>query len=156
GGPLSNLVIGVACLAASSWHNPGPPNTVPPSARAGWGSVALLYPGDPATALLNIAGLVSLQMGLVNLVPGNVGRLRSDGGQLLDLARGRLPAGVFGVVGRDQPSHQCLQQPQQPRREPFGGVAWDAGALRVLLRLEEEAAAVGDDYLGTHHLLLAI
>lgn len=89
GGPLSNLLVAVACLAAASGLNPGPPADMPRAARAGWRGVALLYPGDPVTAWLNIAGLLSLGLGLGNLVPGSAVGLRTDGGQLLDLWRGK-------------------------------------------------------------------
>ena len=86
-GPLSNLLAGAACLAAAHWLNPGPPVEMLHAPRVGWRSVALLYPGDPATAWLNIAGLLSLGLGLGTLVPGSAAGMRSDGGQLLDLWR---------------------------------------------------------------------
>jgi ATP-dependent Clp protease ATP-binding subunit ClpA len=35
-------------------------------------------------------------------------------------------------------------------------VTWDADAQDVFRRIKEEAAAVGDDYFGTPHLLLAV
>ncbi len=88
GGPLANLLIGVACLAVASWLNPGPPAEMPASAREGLRSVALLYPGDLATAVLNLVGLLSLGLGLGSLIPGRAAGLRTDGGQLLDLWRG--------------------------------------------------------------------
>src|SRR5262249_48259227 len=100
GGPLSNLLIGVACLAAASWHNPGPPDTMPRAARTGWRSVALAYPGDPTTALLNIAGLSNLGLGLAVLLPGRGAGPRADGGQLRDLwRRGGGPAARRGGGG---------------------------------------------------------
>ena len=54
GGPLSNLLLGAACLAAATGLNPGPPAERPHAARAAWRSVALLYPGNPAAAWLNV------------------------------------------------------------------------------------------------------
>lgn len=40
-------------------------------------------------------------------------------------------------------------------RESFNSVQWDADATELYHRIKVEAAAIGDDYLGTHHLLLA-
>jgi hypothetical protein len=87
GGPLANLLVGAACLAAAGHLNPCPPASVSTNARAGWRGVAILYPGDLTTAWLNMAGIVSLWLGVCNLVPGSAKGMRSDGGQLLDLWR---------------------------------------------------------------------
>jgi hypothetical protein len=88
GGPISNLFLGAACLAAACGVNPGPPPDVPAAARVGWRTAALLYPGDPATTHLNLVGFLSLGVGLGTLIPGSSAGLRTDGGQLLDLWRG--------------------------------------------------------------------
>jgi uncharacterized repeat protein (TIGR04138 family) len=78
GGPLANLVLGVACLSAASWHNPGPP--------AAWrSSPAFLYPGDLVTAFLNIGGMLSLALCFVTLAPSRAAGASSDGDQLLQL-----------------------------------------------------------------------
>jgi hypothetical protein len=87
GGPLANLLLGVACLAAASWLNPAPAPGMLGDAKVGWRSVALLYPGGMPSAYLNVAGLLSLGLGLVNLVPCRGAIWPSDGGQLLDLWR---------------------------------------------------------------------
>jgi membrane-associated protease RseP (regulator of RpoE activity) len=87
GGPLSNLLVGVACLVAANRLHPGPPVAVAHSAQAGWRGVALLMPGNLATAQLNLAGVLSLGIGLATLVPGQSAGLRTDGGQLWDLWR---------------------------------------------------------------------
>jgi hypothetical protein len=88
GGPLTNLLIGVACLLAAGWLNPGPSSSLPASARTGLRMVALVVPGNFPTALLNIVGLLSLGFGLGNFIPAHVVGFRTDGGQLLDLWRG--------------------------------------------------------------------
>jgi membrane-associated protease RseP (regulator of RpoE activity) len=90
-GPLSNLLLGAACLAVASGLNPGAPADMPPSAQMGWRSVALLFPGGAATAWLNLSGLLSLGLGLGTLVPGFAAGMRTDGGQLLDLWQGKGP-----------------------------------------------------------------
>lgn len=97
-GPLVNLLLGAASLLLASRVNPGPPH-----GAVGWRLVALLWPGDPVTGLLNIAGVVSLGLGLFSLVPkGDSARIRSDGGQLLDLwcARGGAGQGRSSESGR--------------------------------------------------------
>ncbi|WP_439630867.1 site-2 protease family protein [Gemmata sp.] len=88
-GPLTNLVLGCGCLLAAQAWNPGPPTRVQAAGRPGWWSVAVLYPGDVPTALLNTAGLLNLAIGLASLVPRQVAGVRSDGGQLLDIWTGR-------------------------------------------------------------------
>lgn len=106
-GPLSNLLLGATCLAVASGLNPGPGADMPQAAWAGWRSVALLFPAGAATAWLNLAGLLSLGLGLGPLVPGFAAGLRTDGGQLLDLWQGKGPqnqplprtGGVDGVSG---------------------------------------------------------
>src|SRR5262249_60339247 len=80
GGPLVNLLLGVACLLLASWVNPGPPH-----GAVGWRGWALLWPGGLAGGLLNSAGLLSAGLGLGTLVPGKAAGMRTDGGQLLDL-----------------------------------------------------------------------
>ncbi len=85
GGPIANLLLCALCLIAASVLHPGPPDSIPREARLGWRSVALLMPGNFATASLNSAGLLSLGLGLGTLVPGRAAGVRSDGGQLLDL-----------------------------------------------------------------------
>jgi hypothetical protein len=90
-GPLSNLLVGATCLAIARGLNPGAPAEMPPAARVGWRSVAVLFPGDAVTGSLNLAGLLSLGLGLATLVPGSAAGLRTDGGQLLDLWLGKGP-----------------------------------------------------------------
>jgi hypothetical protein len=92
-GPLCNLLLGLTCLIAANWLNPGPPAGMPPDARVGWRSIALLFPGDMLTAQLNVAGLLSLGLGVGTLIPGSAAGLRTDGGQLLDLWRRKGSAG---------------------------------------------------------------
>jgi membrane-associated protease RseP (regulator of RpoE activity) len=86
-GPLCNLLLGLTCLIAANWLNPGPPTGMSPDARVGWRNVALLFPGNMVIAQLNVAGLLSLGMGMATLIPGSAAGLRTDGGQLLDLWR---------------------------------------------------------------------
>jgi hypothetical protein len=88
-GPLTNLFLGCGCLLAAEAWNPGPPPRVLAVGRPAWRSVALLYPGDVPTALLNTAGLLNLGLGLAVLVPRRVAGVRTDGGQLLDVWLGR-------------------------------------------------------------------
>jgi hypothetical protein len=73
GGPLANLLIGAVCLAMAHWLNPGPPPELSSNAEPGWRNVALLFPGDWMTALLNLTALVSWGLGLGTLVPGKAG-----------------------------------------------------------------------------------
>jgi hypothetical protein len=40
-------------------------------------------------------------------------------------------------------------------RDGFWGVEWDSSARELFQRAKEEASAVGDDFVGTEHLLLA-
>lgn len=91
GGPLASLLIAVACLLLASWLNPGPPHSA-----VGWRSVALLLPGNLATGLLNIAGLLSLWLGVGSLVPGTAAGFRTAGRQLLDLWRFHKAAQAIG------------------------------------------------------------
>ena len=88
GGPLANLLIAAACLATAVLLNPGPSQ----GPHEGLRGVALLMPGSWATAWLNLCGLSSLLIGLSTLVPGRAAGLRTDGGQLLDLACARRAA----------------------------------------------------------------
>jgi hypothetical protein len=79
-------------------------------------SVALLYPGDPATAGLNVAGLLSLGLGLGTLIPGSAAGLRTDGGQLLDLWRGKgFPNQPLQQTGPASQLSEALNQPSRPR-----------------------------------------
>lgn len=87
GGPMANLLFVPIFLLAASWMNPGPPAEMPSALRVGWRTFAWLNPGDMATALLNIAAILSLALGLGTLVPGTSAGVRTDGGQLLDLWR---------------------------------------------------------------------
>lgn len=88
-GPVVNLAIAGVCLALAAVLNPGPPAGRGPAAHNALRDVALVWPGSSAVAGLNVAGLASLLLGAFNLVPGRSAGFRTDGGQLLDLARGR-------------------------------------------------------------------
>jgi uncharacterized repeat protein (TIGR04138 family) len=85
GGPLANLFVGVACIVTevlcgcgASTPDPG----VKPSATI---SRFILYQGNLNIALIGIAGVANILVGLMNLIPATVGKYRTDGGQLLDL-----------------------------------------------------------------------
>jgi hypothetical protein len=88
GGPAASLAAGAGCLAWAAEINPGPTD-VPVARQSGWRDVALVWPGSSGVAALNVTGLVSLYLGAGTLVPGRAAGLRTDGGQLLDLALGR-------------------------------------------------------------------
>jgi hypothetical protein len=87
-GPLSNILFAVACFVAaaalnsevSAFDQREVPDTLSTASR-----MALL---------LNNAGVLSLFMGLFNLVPSGAAGLRSDGGKLLDLWRFWRSAGT--------------------------------------------------------------
>lgn len=85
GGPAANMLSGFLFLMLAQAVNPGPPN-VAPAIRSPLRDVALVWPGSAVVSWLNLAGLVSLYLGGSNLIPRRFAGLRSDGGQLLDLA----------------------------------------------------------------------
>jgi hypothetical protein len=91
GGPLANLTVAGVCLASAAAINPGPPAGVPVAARSSFRDVAVVWPGSTIVSWLNVTGLVSLFLGVFTLVPGRSAGLRTDGGQLLDLARQHPP-----------------------------------------------------------------
>lgn len=100
GGPLTNLLIAVACLVLANAIHPGPPPFVASPGLYGWREFAIFMPGNWVTALLNLVGLESLALCLWTLVPGRAAGLRTDGGQLLDCLRGR--SGTFQETSEHQ------------------------------------------------------
>jgi Zn-dependent protease len=88
GGPGVNIVVGFVCLVWAAGINPGPPE-LPEAAQSRWRDIAVAWPGNPVTALLNIVGLSNLYFGGASLVPRRFAELRTDGAHLLDLASGR-------------------------------------------------------------------
>jgi Zn-dependent protease len=138
GGPASNLVLGAVCLVVASGINPGPPIEMPNAARAGLRSVAVLYPGDPATAGLNVAGLLSLGLGLGTLIPGAAAGLRTDGGQLLDIWRGTV-----------SPGHD--HRDTLKNMELLANSNADVGGTEEVLKLREETLLLQKANLGTDH-----
>jgi uncharacterized repeat protein (TIGR04138 family) len=140
GGPLSSLLLGVGCLGAASWLNPGPPAEIASRAR-------FLFPGDLATANLNVAGILSLGMGLGTLVPGRAAGLRTDGGQLLDLWRLHKAARAIGCpVGAVLFVAAALAELCKRRRQLQGGPAGHVSAREfcdyLLVSRGEETAAI--------------
>ena len=96
GGPAASVLVGVGCLLAATWANSGPPD-VAAATRSTWGGVAMVWPGSAFVAWLNLTGLVSLSLGALTLYPGRSGGIRTDGGQLLDLALGRWTPSQEGM-----------------------------------------------------------
>ena len=94
-GPAVNLVLSIVCLVSAAVVHTGPPEGMGDPSGAGWRQLALLLPGTPAVAALNLAGLISLWLGAGSLVPaGGKGGNRNDGDLLLALWCGK-PHPVF-------------------------------------------------------------
>lgn len=90
GGPLANLLVGAACLAAAAWVSPGPPAGAPAGAVKMMAAFPSLYPADLPTACLNVAGVLSLAVAGHSLAAGR------DGGLLILIWQYRRAARAAG------------------------------------------------------------
>ncbi|HMP02352.1 MAG TPA: site-2 protease family protein [Gemmatales bacterium] len=119
-GPMTNLILAGMCFVAADVVNPQPPPSKrSPAKLAGW-EVALVQPRSTMAATFNVAGLASLFLGLICLVPSQSRGQSSDGQLLLDLALGHLRAGIvnhqdFGKA--DWPQRTGYHQAEEYREE---------------------------------------
>src|SRR5262249_43646140 len=86
GGPLTNLALGVVGIYAYVLNFSRFPPETPTTGLGTWPYQAW---HDQMVVMGLILGSVSLMLGVVALIPSTAGGVRTPGGQLLDLFRGR-------------------------------------------------------------------
>jgi Zn-dependent protease len=147
-GPLTNIILAIVCLACAPSEHP----------LSGW--IATGKPQDIRflgihelawRPLLHAAAAINAFLALDSLLPARSKGMRTDGGQMLDLARGTMPVSTEKGFAEKWLSFRTAK----PAIAIGIGIDWNEEAGRTFSGMYEESKQLGDDHLGSRHLLLA-